>query len=78
MKKSIKSLKYLSIGLLLFIAQGCTSKKVCQTCDGSGQMKHSMCNGNGSLIGGFSKCFPCGGTGKIKCNTCDGKGEIDK
>lgn len=79
MKKSINQLKYLSIGLMLclFLMQGCSSKKECSTCQGSGVMTCNTCNGKGSLVGGFAKCMSCNATGKLKCTTCSGSGKVD-
>jgi len=78
MKKRINQLKGLSIGLMLcfFANQGCSSNKECSSCDGTGQMNHSSCNGSGLLMG--MKDFSCNGTGKIKCQMCSGTGEVDK
>ncbi len=80
MKKRINQLKYLSIGLMLcfIVAQGCSSKKECSKCNGSGSVTCSTCNGSGSLVGGFAKCMTCAGTGKRKCAVCDGTGKVDK
>lgn len=78
MKKNIYKFRYLTIGLILclLVAQGCSSKKECSTCNGTGQMNHSTCNGTGLLMG--MKDFSCGGTGKIKCQMCSGTGEVAK
>lgn len=78
MKQKIRNLKLASFVLffVLLANTGCNNQKDCQACQGTGVKNCVTCNGKGSLIGGFTKCFPCSGSGKLNCSVCNGTGKV--
>lgn len=52
----------------------------CPTCQGTGKVKCTSCNGTGRFTYGRSRinCVGCNGTGNANCDDCGGTGELEQ